>query len=70
MDFDFTEEQNALRDAVARWVGRDFPFERRHALARAGGPAAPSTRNWPRSASRGWPCPRPRAAWCCAAALD
>jgi alkylation response protein AidB-like acyl-CoA dehydrogenase len=37
MDFDFTEEQNALRDAVARWVGRDFPFERRHALARAGG---------------------------------
>jgi alkylation response protein AidB-like acyl-CoA dehydrogenase len=37
MDFDFTEEQNALRDAVTRWVGRDFPFERRHALARAGG---------------------------------
>jgi alkylation response protein AidB-like acyl-CoA dehydrogenase len=37
MDFDFTEEQNALRDAVARWVDRDFPFERRHALARAGG---------------------------------
>jgi len=37
MDFDFTEEQNALRDAVARWVDRDFPFEHRHALARAGG---------------------------------
>ena len=37
MDFDFSDEQNALRDAVARWVSRDFPFERRHALARAGG---------------------------------
>ncbi len=39
MDFDFTDDQNALRDAVARWVERDFPFERRHALARQGGKA-------------------------------
>ncbi|WP_119353778.1 acyl-CoA dehydrogenase family protein [Azohydromonas sediminis] len=37
MDFDFTDEQNSLRDAVARWVQRDFAFERRHALAKAGG---------------------------------
>ncbi len=37
MNFDFTDEQLALRDAVARWVGRDFPFERRHALAKQGG---------------------------------
>ena len=37
MDFDFTEDQGALRDAVARWVEKDFPFERRHALAKAGG---------------------------------
>jgi alkylation response protein AidB-like acyl-CoA dehydrogenase len=37
MDFDFTDDQNALRDAVARWVEKDFAFERRHALAKAGG---------------------------------
>jgi alkylation response protein AidB-like acyl-CoA dehydrogenase len=37
MDFDFTDEQEALRDAVARWVEKGFGFERRHALARAGG---------------------------------
>jgi alkylation response protein AidB-like acyl-CoA dehydrogenase len=37
MDFDFTDDQNALRDAVARWVEKDFAFERRHTLAKAGG---------------------------------
>jgi alkylation response protein AidB-like acyl-CoA dehydrogenase len=37
MDFDFTDDQNALRDAVARWVEKSFGFERRHAIARAGG---------------------------------
>ena len=37
MDFDFTEDQESLRDAVRRWVDKGFPFERRHALARAGG---------------------------------
>jgi alkylation response protein AidB-like acyl-CoA dehydrogenase len=39
MDFDFSEEQIALREAVARWVGKAHGFERRHALARAGGAA-------------------------------
>ena len=37
MDFDFTDDQVSLRDAVARWVEKGFPFERRLALARAGG---------------------------------
>ncbi|MCB1996784.1 MAG: acyl-CoA dehydrogenase family protein [Burkholderiaceae bacterium] len=37
MDFDFTEDQESLRDAVRRWVDKGFPFERRHALAKAGG---------------------------------
>ena len=37
MDFEFTDEQVSLRDAVARWVEKGFPFERRLALARAGG---------------------------------
>ena len=39
MDFDFSDEQNALREAVARWVDKGFRFERRHALAKAGGHA-------------------------------
>jgi hypothetical protein len=37
MDFDFTDDQASLRDAVQRWVQRGFGFERRHAIARAGG---------------------------------
>jgi len=37
MDFDFTDDQQSLRDAVARWVDKGFTFERRHALAKAGG---------------------------------
>lgn len=37
MDFDFTEDQESLRDAVARWVEKAHGFERRHAIARAGG---------------------------------
>lgn len=37
MDFNFTEDQLSLRDAVERWVEKGFSFERRHALARAGG---------------------------------
>lgn len=37
MDFDFTDDQNSLRDAVRRWVDKGFGFERRHALAKAGG---------------------------------
>ena len=37
MDFDFTEDQDSLRDAVGRWVDKAFTFDRRHALAKAGG---------------------------------
>jgi alkylation response protein AidB-like acyl-CoA dehydrogenase len=39
MDFDFTDDQESLRDAVRRWVDKGFSFERRHALAKAGGAA-------------------------------
>jgi alkylation response protein AidB-like acyl-CoA dehydrogenase len=39
MDFDFTDEQNALRNAVQRWVDKGFPFTRRHGIAKAGGHA-------------------------------
>jgi len=37
MDFDFSDDQESLRDAVRRWVDKGFTFERRHALAKAGG---------------------------------
>ena len=37
MDFDFTDDQDSLRDAVRRWVDKGFTFERRHGLAKAGG---------------------------------
>jgi alkylation response protein AidB-like acyl-CoA dehydrogenase len=37
MDFDFTDDQTSLRDAVQRWVDKGFSFERRHGLAKAGG---------------------------------
>jgi alkylation response protein AidB-like acyl-CoA dehydrogenase len=37
MDFDFSEDQLSLREAVLRWVEKGFSFERRHALAKAGG---------------------------------
>ena len=38
MDFDFSDDQESLRDAVRRWVDKGFGFERRHAIAKAGGP--------------------------------
>lgn len=37
MDFDFTTEQQQLRDSVRKWAERDFPIERRRAIAGAGG---------------------------------
>ncbi|PPE69872.1 acyl-CoA dehydrogenase family protein [Caldimonas thermodepolymerans] len=37
MDFDFTEEQEQLRDAVRKWVARSYAFERRRAIVKAGG---------------------------------
>jgi hypothetical protein len=37
MDFDFSDDQHSLRDVVRRWVDKGFAFERRHALAKAGG---------------------------------
>ena len=37
MDFEFTDDQVALRDAVQRWVDKGYSFERRRALTKAGG---------------------------------
>ena len=37
MDFDFTDDQQQLRDAVHRWVDKGYDFERRRAIVKAGG---------------------------------
>jgi len=37
MDFDFSEDQLQLREAVRRWVHKAYPFERRRTAAAAGG---------------------------------
>ncbi|MDO5623336.1 MAG: acyl-CoA dehydrogenase family protein [Pseudomonadota bacterium] len=37
MDFDFSDDQQALRDAVAKWVEKSHDFERRRKTVDAGG---------------------------------
>jgi alkylation response protein AidB-like acyl-CoA dehydrogenase len=37
MDFDFTDDQEQLRDAVRKWVDRSYTFERRTAIAKDSG---------------------------------
>jgi len=37
MDFDFSDDQLQLRDAVAKWVEKGYTFERRRAITAAGG---------------------------------
>jgi alkylation response protein AidB-like acyl-CoA dehydrogenase len=36
MDFNFSEDQDQLRDAVKRWVSKDYTFERRNKIIAAG----------------------------------
>ncbi len=37
MDFDFTDDQDMLRDSVRKWVDKAYDFERRRSIVRAGG---------------------------------
>ena len=37
MDFDFSDDQEQLRDAVRKWVDKGYSFERRRAAVKAGG---------------------------------
>ena len=37
MDFNFSDDQEQLRDAASKWVTKGYPFERRRAIASAGG---------------------------------
>ncbi len=37
MDFDFSDDQNALREAVQKWVEKAYTFDRHTAIVAAGG---------------------------------
>src|SRR3990167_6817917 len=37
MDFDFSDDQEQLRDAVRKWVDKGYTFERRNSIVAAGG---------------------------------
>ena len=37
MDFDFTDDQESLRDAVRKWVDKGYDFGRRRAITNEGG---------------------------------
>ena len=37
MDFDFSDDQEMLRDSVRKWVDKAYTFEQRRAIVRAGG---------------------------------
>ncbi len=37
MDFEFSDDQQQLRDAVRKWVDKGYDFERRRAIVKAGG---------------------------------
>jgi len=37
MDFNFSDDQEQLRDAVKRWVGKDYTFDRRNKIIAASG---------------------------------
>ncbi|MGZ5132420.1 MAG: acyl-CoA dehydrogenase family protein [Caldimonas sp.] len=37
MDFDFSDDQEMLRDTVRKWVEKDYDFERRRGIVKAGG---------------------------------
>ncbi len=37
MDFDFSDDQLQLRDAVRKWVAKGYSFERRRTIVKSGG---------------------------------
>ena len=44
MDFDFSDEQEMLRDSVRKWVDKAYDLERRRAIVKAGGYSADAWR--------------------------
>lgn len=52
MDFDYSSEQDALRDSVRRFVEREYDWERRFALIRSAEGVSPA--HWATFAELGW----------------
>src|SRR5262249_29877303 len=52
VNFDLTEEQQALRESVRRYLDESYPLETRHQLARTGGGLSRDT--WHTFAEMGW----------------
>ncbi len=52
MDFDFSDDEEQLRDAVRKWVDRAYGFERHRAIVKAGGFSAEA---WQEIADLGLP---------------
>lgn len=50
MDFDFSDDQEMLRDSVRKWVDKAYGFEQRRAIVKAGGFSRPA---WQELASLG-----------------
>jgi hypothetical protein len=47
MDFDFSDDQEQLRDAVRKWVDKGYTFERRRAPWPPVALTAPPGTSWP-----------------------
>jgi alkylation response protein AidB-like acyl-CoA dehydrogenase len=63
MDFNFTDDQEQLRDAVRKWVDKGYDFERRRGIEAKGGFSARPGTNWPSSAWAACTSARKTAAW-------
>lgn len=47
MDFDFSDDQQQLREAARRWVEKAYTFEHRRAAVQAGAFSARAGTPWP-----------------------
>ena len=62
MDFDFSDDQEQLRDAVRKWVDKGYDFDRRKGRPRPAVLTARPTPNWPSWACAALASARPTAA--------
>ena len=70
MDFDFSNDQEQLRDAVRKWVDKGYTFERHNSIVREGGfsraawtELAELVACTSRKATAVWAAARPEACW-------
>jgi alkylation response protein AidB-like acyl-CoA dehydrogenase len=63
MDFNFSDDQEQLRDAVRKWVDRSYDFERRQGIVKAGGFDRAAYGELAELGLAASTCPRNTAAW-------